>query len=252
MKNFVFSDSFRPANSEAKQLREHVQIQSRHADVVEAHLMRLLDELGLKSETLQVFHEFEPLGEGVNLKHFPATDRPYTDAPPPAPQRADTDNEWWPSNRKPANYLVPNAGWLNHSVQGTTTLVYGISLFGVATEEMEKVVEQISAQQAIREDFVPLFITDSTDFHMFRKYGYVFEYFPSPEKQHVVVGSVSWQEYAQKRLDLLIRKWGIVNMINIGEKTILTQSLTPKEKPKARRRTENNSRSQKRARDKAA
>ena len=83
---------------------------------------------------------------------------------------------------------------------------------------------RLRQQQSVSGNFVPIFLTDCTCFDIFRRYGFVFEYFPSPEKRMTYNGTMDWGRYAEKRLGLLIRKWGIAKMIVVGERTIMTDT----------------------------
>jgi hypothetical protein len=97
-------------------------------------------------------------------------------------------------------------------------------MFGLERKKIEEYVEQVRHQPSVGGNFVPVFLTDVTCFDVFRHHGFVFEYFPSPEKRRTHEGSMEWGIYAEKRLDLLIRKWGIAKMVVFGERTILTDT----------------------------
>lgn len=225
MTNLTVTDSFRTLQAEVRQLREHVQIHARHNEVIEAQLSKLLQEFSRESEIVDICDEISPLFDGVCLNSEIDGESSYRLVDPACTgEAAPTDNDWWPTNRNVSNYLVPNSGWQNHSIQGTTSLVVGFSMFGLERKRIEEYVEQIRHQQSIDGSFVPIFLTDCTCFDVFRRYGFVFEYFPSPERRMTYDGSMDWATYARKRLDLLIRKWGIAKMITFGERTIMTET----------------------------
>jgi hypothetical protein len=225
MTNLTVTDSFRSLEAEVRQLREHVQIQARHNEVIEAQLSKLLQEFSGGSKSFTISDEISPLFDGVCLNSEIDGEKPYQWVEPAfAHEAVPTDNDWWPTNRKVSNYLVPNSGWQNHSIQGDTSLVIGFSMFGLEREKIEEHVDQIRHQQSVNGDFVPIFLTDSTCFDVFRRYGFVIEYFPSPEKRMTFHGAMDWGAYAEQRLGLLIRKWGIAKMIVFGERTIMTDT----------------------------
>jgi glycosyltransferase involved in cell wall biosynthesis len=229
MTNLTVTDSFRSLQAEVRQLREHVQMQARHNEVIEAQLANLQAKFSTGSEVVTIRDEIRPLLGSVCLSSTGDGEAPYQWVDPPrAKEVVSTDHDWWPTKRTACNYLVPNSGWQNHSIQGTTSLVIAFSMFGLNRTQMEGYVDQIRQQQSVNANFVPVFLTDSTCFDIFRRHGYVFEYFPSPEKRRTYNGSMDWETYANKRLDFLIRKWGVAKMIVFGERAILTD--TPRDR----------------------
>ncbi|HLB79991.1 MAG TPA: hypothetical protein VJJ77_05765, partial [Dongiaceae bacterium] len=91
----------------------------------------------------------------------------------------------------------------------------GIAVCGLGRIEREAVVDLIDRQQRSSRDFIPVFLTDSTDFEPFRSRGYVFEYLPPPPRRRLR-GTASWREYAAERLELLRRKWNIAQVVTFG------------------------------------
>jgi hypothetical protein len=78
------------------------------------------------------------------------------------------------------------------------------------------VVETIVGQQTLLRDFIPVFLTDSVDFEVFRRHGFVWEYFPDAEERARYDGTLSWAAYGAVRRELLRRKWGLDEVVAIG------------------------------------
>jgi hypothetical protein len=94
--------------------------------------------------------------------------------------------------------------------------VIGVSICGLPEAIVGQIVRSVAEQQERLQDFVPIFLTDSTDFQVFRRHGFVFEYFPNEKQRAAYGGSVSWSEYGRQRRELLERKWGIAQTISFG------------------------------------
>jgi hypothetical protein len=67
----------------------------------------------------------------------------------------------------------------NYALHGRVDKVVGVSVCGLLRPVLAGIVDSIAAQQARSRDFVPVFLTDSTDFDLFRRHGFVFEYLPN-------------------------------------------------------------------------
>lgn len=65
-------------------------------------------------------------------------------------------------------------------------------------------------------DVVPVVLTDSTDFRLFRERRIVFEYFPPREHQERFAPGLNWSLYRLRRLALLRRKWQPLRIIAFG------------------------------------
>lgn len=128
---------------------------------------------------------------------------------------ADTDDpEAWPSRPVPEGPLHPNPGFLNYSIALSVTKVLGVAVLGLRGAELEKVVDEVQESQRRTQDFIPVFLTDTTETGLFRKRGYVYEYLPA-----FGVGSgheLTLKEVARRRLNFLQAKWGMAGIITIG------------------------------------
>jgi hypothetical protein len=94
--------------------------------------------------------------------------------------------------------------------------VLGVSVCGLSRSVLEPLVDTIAAQQTALRDFIPVFLTDSMDFEVFRRHGFVCEYFPDAAERARYGGAVDWAEYGRRRRDLVTRKWRLDEIVVIG------------------------------------
>ncbi len=213
--------AIRNQSTELARAREILQIKHRHADVLERRLHQVLERAGLTSITVDVTDPILPLGDGISLNRSPEIDEPTSYMEPPvAPYEPvnGTDPAWWP--KRPGAYagLIPNAGWYNYTLHGKVIKVLAFSICGFERDDVEKLVTMVADQQAEEKDFVPIFLTDSTEFDIFRSYGFVFEYLPDPSRRETYVGSIPWDVYMRNRYELIMRKWGVAKTIVFGQR----------------------------------
>lgn len=205
--------------AELNRLRERVETQARYTDVIERKLREAMKRSGAGTPSVEVADPILPLNGGIRL---PATQSEGPAAtfdsrsPGARAAAAGTDESWWPRGERSARPLVPNAGWQNHALHGRVTKVVGISVCGLPRAVLEGVIDSIAAQQGRLRDFAPVFLTDSTDFDLFRRHGFVFEYLPAPDRRAGCSGTATWDDYAAQRRALLERKWGMDHVICFG------------------------------------
>ena len=60
-----------------------------------------------------------------------------------------------------------------------------------------------------------MFFTDSTNAAVFRKQGFVFEYFPSPDRLQSLPLGPNPTEYLQDKLRFTMMKWGITDVLEV-------------------------------------
>lgn len=205
----------RSAYAELNRLGERVENQTRYIDVLERRLQASLEQAGLVSVTIDISDPISPLGGARDVDDGCAS--PRWRPPAPANAEIETADDWWPRVQLPERALVPNAGWRNYSLNGHVEKVVGVSVCGLSRTMLEGIIGSVIDQQSILRDFIPVFLTDSTDFDIFRKYGVVFEYLPGPERQAACEGTRSWAQYAADRRRLVELKWGLDHVICIGQ-----------------------------------
>ena len=130
------------------------------------------------------------------------------------------DLSWWPHTETAAPALTPAPGWGCFEIANQAGKVLGISVFGIEQKRLAEILALIANQQRKTRDFTPVFLTSNTAFHLFRRYGFVFEYLPPANQREGVAGQQDWNDYAAQRLELICQKWGIARIICFSSQTI--------------------------------
>jgi glycosyltransferase involved in cell wall biosynthesis len=86
-------------------------------------------------------------------------------------------------------------------------------VFGFERAELEQILEMISREQRRAQDFVPLFITDSLQFDLFRIRGYVVEHIPAKDLLNYGAARAAAQ---RRRMQMILRKWGVDAVVQFG------------------------------------
>jgi len=125
------------------------------------------------------------------------------------------DNTWFPALRCGFRPLEPSPGWRCLSAQDAPIRL-GFNLIGMDAAQVGTAVENVEQRQLRDRDFIPVFITDMTDFEVFRFRGYVFEYVPAsvsraPKNRHAE------RRYLKQRLDLITAKWNLRDIIDLSD-----------------------------------
>lgn len=124
----------------------------------------------------------------------------------------------WPTARQPANPLWPNVGFANYTLDRSRAKAVGFAVLGMNVEDLEDAVRFVEDNQRRSRDFVPLFLTDSPAIASFRKRGYSYEYLPPHRLTRT--NAAALREYAEARLDLVRRKWGLAGIVTLGESAL--------------------------------
>jgi len=206
--------------AEVHRLAERNETLTRYVEVLERKLDGLTAGAGMTPLTISVADAITPVARRATRKIAAAAkDRQGSHFPSvraAAPRESPVDTDWWPTKSTAAAPLVPAAGWRNYTLQKRNVKVVGVSVCGMSRPTLESVVAAVSDQQDRLRDFVPVFLTDSTDFDVFRRHGFVWEYFPGPVARARHDGTTSWTHYAAARRQLLARKWNFDQVISIG------------------------------------
>ncbi len=188
-------------SKEVHSLRERIENQSCHIAILERQLRTVLSAAGIGPATVEA-HPAETKA------------RRWSDVP--APRAPEADRGYWPTPESDGRFLRPAPGHRAYAVKGTPFKVIGISVCGFARQEIEHIVGLVEQHQDEVRNFVPVFLTDSTEAMIFRSRGFVFEYLP-PVDRVKLAGSKPWAEYAAERRRLVARKWGMADIITFGE-----------------------------------
>ena len=191
---------------------DRIELQSRYVEAIERRLRELLNAQEAAAPSVTVADPIPPLEAAASNPDD--RDAAYASAEPTA--APVVDESWWPRARRAPAPLAPASGWRNFTLRDQPTKVLGVSVCGLSRAVMESLVDTIAAQQTALRDFVPVFLTDSTNLEPFRRHGYVCEYFPDAGERARYEGSLSWAEYGGRRRDLLKRKWRLDEVVAIG------------------------------------
>lgn len=201
--------------AELNRLGERIESQTRYVDVLERKLREMMRQLGLRTVAVEIFDPIPRLGGGSGQQGAGAP-ASHPHVRPAERQIAATDNSWWPRSEGDGPPLIPNAGWRNYALHRQADKVVGVSVCGLSRTVLEGIVATVAEQQSLLRNFIPVFLTDSTDFDLFRQHGFVFEYLPAAAKRAAVAGTTNWEAYAAERRALIERKWNLAHIICFG------------------------------------
>jgi len=132
-----------------------------------------------------------------------------------SPQTVIVDNSWFPAFKRGFRPLEPSPGWRCLAAQDAPIRL-GFILLGMDAAQVRAAVENIEQRQVRDRDFIPVFITDMTDFEVFRFRGYVFEYLP-PSVSRAPKNLRSERRYRKRRLELIKAKWNLRDIIELSD-----------------------------------
>ncbi len=90
--------------------------------------------------------------------------------------------------------------------------------FGLQGEVLQQAIAQ--AKPKSPDEPEPIFVIDHTDFGALTKNGVLFEHFPSSTSTNMLEGDLPWQQYAERRFDLLVAKWWPISIIPLGRRSL--------------------------------
>ena len=85
------------------------------------------------------------------------------------------------------------------------------------TDTITALVDHLAQLQAASRAFAPLIITMDIDFRPVRRYGYLFEYVPGPQRWARAATDGSWTEARQRRITSIVQAFGISRLITLPE-----------------------------------
>jgi hypothetical protein len=96
--------------------------------------------------------------------------------------------------------IVPYLMTKNESQPRTLFLTLSLS-----AADLERLLTEVHRAQTMARTFAPVFVTDSDDLHLFRQYGFLFEYVP-PERQWNRTGlDGTWTDFSARRIKSAIK-----------------------------------------------
>jgi hypothetical protein len=108
--------------------------------------------------------------------------------------------------RKDERREEENSGnvYLYKSKEGISTII--VSALGVDPSFLEEIIVTTKRKLPRKGDRL-IYLTDSSDFAVFRRHGVIFEYLPPLTEQRLHATDMPWQAYLQERWGLLLAKW---------------------------------------------
>lgn len=134
---------------------------------------------------------------------------------PASPETIIHDNRWFPVYGQEVKPLDPSPGWRCLAAHGAQIRL-GFDLRGIDEDLIESAVVEIEERQLSDRDFIPVFITDSPDFDVFRFRGYVFEYVPAAISRAPAKHRAECR-YLKQRLELIKAKWNLRDIIDLSD-----------------------------------
>ncbi|MFN3614858.1 MAG: hypothetical protein ACK4WC_09905 [Rubrimonas sp.] len=189
---------------------ELLRAKTRHAEVLEQQLHRLMARLGVSSAATDITEEIDPL-HGPNLRtpgSYAAVRQTGGQARPEA-----AEDDWWPTERSRKTPLKPFPGFAHASPDSAGLRTIGFIATGIGRDALDAILDRIDASMSENGRFSPIFLYDGFDFDLFRSRGWVLEWIPPAEDRARIVGARSWDDYLAERMRLLARKWGVAAMI---------------------------------------
>ncbi len=176
---------------ELSKLRELVELQARHNAVLRRAVERNID-----------FPEVVQIAPALAAPRRYRRTRPLTEMPVAG----------WSAERV-SSALRPSPGWENLSLADKPCKVIAYLAFGFDRPELERIVEMVSREQRRLQNFVPVFVTDSLQFDLFRLRGYVVEHIPAGDPMNYGPGlGIA----LRRRMQTILEKWGVGAVVQFG------------------------------------
>ena len=103
-----------------------------------------------------------------------------------------------------------------HHKTVTPRRVLAVVIFGLAELEIAKLLPVVERDCQAR-SMMPLLLTDSDAFELFRERGMIFEYLPPADDRERFDRQLHWDLYLQRRLALIRQKWQPTRIVAFGE-----------------------------------
>ncbi len=120
----------------------------------------------------------------------------------------------WPERRSSVPVLRPSPGLAAYALRNVPSLPNLVmALFLRSRTEAKAAVERVVAEQQSGEPFLPVFLTNDSDFGPLREQRLVFEYFPFTLDASAPPPEPRWAAYFQAVLELTMRRWGVRQVV---------------------------------------
>lgn len=122
-------------------------------------------------------------------------------------------SEWFPAFQNGIAPLKPAPGSRCLTAHRAPIRI-GFRIFGLDSEMLDQQVTAVEDRQLRERDFIPVFVTDCSDFSTFRRRGYVFEYIP-PTIANATSSRRSLRRILNDRLTLIKAKWDLIDIVDL-------------------------------------
>ena len=120
----------------------------------------------------------------------------------------------WPEHRPEVPVLRPSPGLGAYDLRGVPDLPNAVfALFGLAGAELRHQLDRILPEQHGPQPFLPVFLTNDSDFTPFRDQRLAFEYLPFVCDDAAPPPEPGWAAYLLETLELTLRRWGVRRVI---------------------------------------
>jgi len=186
------------ARAELKKLRERAEGLARKTEILERRLSTTIPEGDVSSTTVGFVGDW-PKRQAIDLQF-------------------DNGKPDVATAESPESHAVlrPYPGHACLSLYDEEPITTGFSAIGLRGGKLAAFVDYIAEKQRLQRNFVPVFLTDSTEFHLFRRHGFVFEYIPSPSDRQLAGGAYSWDRRIAERTAFFKRKWGVEEIFDVA------------------------------------
>ena len=99
---------------------------------------------------------------------------------------------------------TPGDIYVYKSKEEISTII--VTTLGVDPNFLEEIVTTTKKKLPGRNDRL-VYVTDNSDFTIFRRHGVIFEYLPPLMEQRLHAADMPWQAYLRERWGLLLAKW---------------------------------------------
>lgn len=100
--------------------------------------------------------------------------------------------------------------------------IIAVTAFGLSPERLASVLDTVEAYCRKR-DTVPVFLTDSDRFELFRERRLAFEYLPPADARARFAPEMQWALYFQRRLSVFRAKWRPAGIISFGTRAPIAE-----------------------------
>jgi hypothetical protein len=155
-----------------------VQLDAEPTDGAELGRLRKLVERQYRLNRVLTSMLADSRPEGTQIKHVEIAPRGLAAHWMTRPQlTARSGAQFWSGTADaPPRSLQAPPGYECHSLGGATGETIGVLVFGLSGADLDNVVQSVADDQRKTRSFLPVFITDQSDFRAFVTRGYAFEY----------------------------------------------------------------------------